>query len=70
MDRQYGKLILSEPALSDIKKVEPTGWRYLRVTFSLWPGQNTIIENVFRQRVIALLKTLYPDYSDWMVTAT
>jgi hypothetical protein len=38
--------------------------------FHLWPGQGTLIETTFKQRVVAAIKKRYPDYSDWMVIVT
>ncbi|MFC1575625.1 mechanosensitive ion channel family protein [Gemmatimonadota bacterium] len=49
---------------------EGGGWRYLRLRFRVWPGQGPLVETVFRQRVLAAMKELDPDYADWMVTVT
>ena len=70
MHHQHRSIIIKKPGLSRIQENEPGNWRYLRVIFGVWPGQGVIIENVFKQRVIALMKTLYPDYMDWMVVVT
>ena len=42
----------------------------LRIKFRVWPGQGTLIEGPFRQRVIHALRKLDPDYADWMVSVT
>jgi moderate conductance mechanosensitive channel len=68
MRDQYRAIILTEPEFIGIQKAGPEGWDYLRVMFTLWPGQNGLIENTFRQRVLSELKVLNPDYADWMVT--
>lgn len=48
----------------------PGNWRYLRVKFRVWPGQGTFIEHAFRQRALAALRRLDPEYADWMLTVT
>lgn len=70
MHSQYRSVILTPPETFGVKEAKAGNWRYLRVKFRLWPGQGTLIENTFKQRVIALMKKLYPDYGDWMVTVT
>jgi moderate conductance mechanosensitive channel len=68
MHEQYRAIILAEPAFIGIQKAGPEGWEYLRIMFTLWPGQNGLIETTFRQRITAELKSLNPDYADWMIT--
>jgi moderate conductance mechanosensitive channel len=46
------------------------GWRFVRVVLRIWPGQQPLIENAFRQRVTAALRGRFPEYADWMVTVT
>jgi moderate conductance mechanosensitive channel len=46
------------------------GWRFVRVVLRIWPGQQPLVENAFRQRVIAALRARHPEYADWMVTVT
>ena len=67
---QHKSIILAEPEIFKVKEAKAGKWRYLRVKFHLWPGQSSLIETTFKQRVIALLKKLYPDYPDWMITVT
>jgi small-conductance mechanosensitive channel len=45
-----------------------SGKEFLRVKFRLWPGRGSPIETVFKQEVYYALKTLDPNYQDWMVT--
>jgi small conductance mechanosensitive channel len=70
MHSQYRSIILTPPEIFGIKEARAGNWRYLRVKFRLWPGQSALIETTFRQRVAALMKKLYSDYADWMVTVT
>lgn len=70
MHAQYGAVILTEPEVMGVHEAVPGGWRYLRVKFRLWPGQGTILETSLKQRLLAALKQVHPDYADWMVTVT
>ena len=67
---QHPTAIVSEPELVGIREAEEGGWRFVRLKFRLWPGQQVLIEPGFRQRVVAFMKTVDPDYADWMVTVT
>ena len=68
MFSQYVSIILTEPETLGIKEAESGNWRYLRIKFRIWPGQGALVETTFRQRVIAVMKKMHPDYTDWMVT--
>ncbi len=70
MYSQHPSIVLEEPELFGIKLAEAGRWRYLRIKFRLWPGQGSLIETTFKQRIVASMKILYQDYSDWMVTVT
>lgn len=70
MQAQFGTTILDPPALGPITAAEPGGWSYLRVRFRIWPGQQALIENTFRQQMVSCLKAIDPGYADWMVTVT
>ncbi len=70
MQSQFNTIILSKPELQGVKEVEGKEWKYLRLRLRIWPGQNTLIDTVVRQRIINELKKLFPEYSDWMVTVT
>ena len=65
---QQKSIILEKPELFGVKEAKGGNWRYLRVKFRLWPGQNAIIETTFKQRVIDFMKKTHPNYSDWMIT--
>ena len=70
MYQQHKSIILSQPELFGIKEAKPAQWRYLRLKFRIWPGQGALIETAFKQRVIAAMKQIYPEYADWMVIVT
>jgi moderate conductance mechanosensitive channel len=64
---QHSAAVVSEPSLSDVRRAGPGGWRYIRIKFRIWPGQHTVVENVFRPRVVAFMRTFDEKYADWMV---
>jgi len=66
---QFGAIILSEPELAKMEQATPGQWNYLRVQFKIWPGQ-TLIETTFRPQMVNAMKTLDPNYADWMVPVT
>lgn len=68
MRTQYRSIVISDPEVFGIFRAEPAGWRYVRVKFRIWPGQGALIEQTFRQRVLAAMRTLDPAYADWMVS--
>jgi hypothetical protein len=43
-------------------------WKYLRVKFRIWPGQNHIVETTFKQRILAEIRKINNSYADWMIT--
>lgn len=67
---QQPAILLTEPEMSEPMDAGVGGWRFVRVKFRLWPGQNAFIETVFRQRCLARLRELDPDYADWMLTVS
>lgn len=66
---QFGAIILTEPEIGTVQVADPGGWNYLRVQFKIWPGQ-TLIETVFRPQMVSAMKTVDPNYADWMVPVT
>ena len=70
MYNQHKSIILGTPEIFGIKDVKEGQWRYLRVKVKLWPGQTSIIEGTFKERVIQELKKYDGDYASWMVTIT
>lgn len=67
---QHPAAILGTPELFGIRETEPHGWRYIRLKLRVWPGQQPLVETVFRQRITAYMKTLDEKYTDWMVPVT
>ncbi|HSJ25265.1 MAG TPA: mechanosensitive ion channel domain-containing protein [Longimicrobiales bacterium] len=65
---QHPAVFITDPELQGPFSADPGEWRYVRVKFRIWPGQGSFIEGAFRQRVLATLRRLDPDYADWMVT--
>ena len=65
---QHPSAIISEPELVGVREVEHGGWRFARLKFRIWPGQQSLIEPGFRQRVVAFMKTVDESYADWMVS--
>jgi moderate conductance mechanosensitive channel len=70
MYQQHKGIILNAPEIFGIKEARAGQWRYLRVKFRIWPGQNALIETTFKQRVSALMKGFKLEYADWMITVT
>lgn len=70
MRAQHSSIILNDPEIFGIQRAGSGGWRYVRVKFRLWPGQGTLIENTYRQRVIQTMKELTPTFNDHMITVT
>jgi len=70
MWRQFGAIILSEPALSPVETAQGGGWNFVRVHFKIWPGQGSLIETTFRQQMVSAMKTFAPNYADWQVAVT
>jgi small conductance mechanosensitive channel len=65
---QHAGILLAPPGLLGVH--DAGGWRYVRVRFTLWPGQGALVESVVRQRILAAVRALDPEYADWMVTVT
>jgi moderate conductance mechanosensitive channel len=63
---QHAAAVVSEPEILGVRETEPGGWRFVRLKLRIWPGQQPLVETVFRQRVIAYMRTLDEKYADWM----
>jgi small conductance mechanosensitive channel len=70
MRMQFTAIILSEPSIGMVEPAPGGGWKYVRVHFSIWPGQGSLIETTFRQHVVSAMKVFDPNYSDWQVPVT
>lgn len=66
---QFSAIIFDEPAFGNVQTTSGN-WNYLRVRFRIWPGQNSIIENVFTQQTAAAMKTFDPNYATWQIVVT
>jgi len=60
-----------------IMRVEPeieadestgSGRVFMRVKFRIWPDRIDPIKEAYKPEIVATLKTLNPDYADWMVS--
>lgn len=67
---QHRGVILEEPENQGVREAGPGGWSYLRLKVRIWPGQGALVETTLRQRVLATMRGLSPDYPDWMVVVT
>lgn len=67
---QHRSIVLRDPDILGVRPADPGGWRYLRVLFHMWPGQGALIETSYRQRLVAAVREVVPDYPDWMLTVT
>jgi small conductance mechanosensitive channel len=67
---QFQAIVLAKPELGELERADPGGWNFLRVKFTIWPGQGVLIETTFRQQMVTAMKTVDPAYADWMVTIT
>ena len=70
MRQQFPSIILGEPEMMGARRADPGGWQYVRVKFRIWPGQGSLIETGYRQRVLAAMRREHPEYADWMVAIT
>jgi len=70
MRAQHPAIIIGDPEVFGVREAEPGGWRYVRVKFRIWPGQEQLIQETFKQRVIGAVKELAPAFAPWMVDVT
>jgi moderate conductance mechanosensitive channel len=68
MRAQQPAIFLTDPEVEGPLPAQPGGWRFGRVKLRIWPGQGGFIETALRQRMLAALRRLDPDYADWMLT--
>ncbi|MCC5913481.1 MAG: mechanosensitive ion channel [Balneolaceae bacterium] len=67
---QHKAIVMEKPENFGIQKTMKGGWRFIRYKINLWPGQGALVETNFRKMALARLRTIYPDYSDWMINIT
>lgn len=46
----------------------PSGRVFVRIKFRIWPGRSAPIEGAYKQELVQTLKTLDPEYAEWMVS--
>lgn len=59
--------ILRAPLELEGRRQTASGKSFLRVKFRIWPGRGSIIENTFRQDLLARIKQIEPGYADYRV---
>jgi moderate conductance mechanosensitive channel len=66
--RQFSGIMIQSPTLSrrNIPGDAATP-PYIRIQFRIWPGQGGLIESAVRQRIIGSMRSITPEYQDWMV---
>jgi small conductance mechanosensitive channel len=67
---QHKAALITEHEVFGTFDVDGDGWRFLRLRFRVWPGQGALVEDIFRQRVLAAMRELDPEYPEWMVSVT
>jgi moderate conductance mechanosensitive channel len=70
MQEQFSALVLSEPTIEKVDLAPGGGGSFFRVHFKIMPGQGSLIETTFRQRMISAMKTFDPNYADWQMPVT
>jgi small conductance mechanosensitive channel len=68
--RQFDGIILSEPVVGGVERPAEAGWAFIRVHFTVWPGQGDLIETTFRQQTVNAMKPFSAAYADWQVPVT
>lgn len=62
-------LIIAAPSFEGIIKTS-RGKAFLRTKFRIWPGRGGVLETTLKEEMVASLKELDPNYSEWMVAVT
>jgi small-conductance mechanosensitive channel len=66
---QFPGLFITEPSVEGRIKTR-TDKEFARFKFRIWPGRGAVLETALKQEIFQSLKTLNPDYADWMVTVS
>ena len=64
---QFSGIFRNKPEIGP-RSTTPAGRVFVRVKFRIWPGRSGPIETAYKQEMVQTLKTLDPDYADWMVS--
>jgi moderate conductance mechanosensitive channel len=67
---QQPAILLSDPEVLGPFDAAPGDWHFIRVKFRVWPGQGPFVEGAFRQRTLAALRRIDPEYAEWMITVS
>jgi len=70
MRAQFAAIILHDPEIGRLETARGGAWDFCTVSFKIWPGQGSLIENTFRQHVVSAMKAFDPAYADWQVPVT
>ncbi len=70
MWRQFDGIILGEPVVGGVERPPDAGWEFIRVHFTVWPGQGNLIETTFRQQTVNAMKPFNAAYADWQIPVT
>jgi small conductance mechanosensitive channel len=70
MWRQFDGIILSEPVVGGVERPPKAGWAFIRVHFTVWPGQGDLIETTFREQTVNAMKPFNAAYAGWQVPVT
>ena len=68
--RQFDGIILSEPVVGGVEWPAEARWAFIRVHFTVWPGQGDLIETTFCQQTVNAMKPFDAAYADWQVPVT
>ncbi|MBI9066486.1 MAG: mechanosensitive ion channel [Salinivirgaceae bacterium] len=63
---QYPTIFRGSSSLYDDKETS-SGKRFARLKLRIWPGRIGMIEGIFKQELLTLLKENNPDFKDWML---
>ncbi len=64
---QYPGILLLPPSFES-REETAAHFSFLRFKFRIWPGQEAVLEQTVKATVVQALKSIDPDYADWMVT--
>jgi moderate conductance mechanosensitive channel len=68
MRAQHRGAIVADPEWRGVH--DAGAWRYARLAIRIWPGQGPLLEQTFSRRAVAALRTLSPDYQEWMASVS
>ena len=63
---RFPGILIREPSLEGHYKTVADK-EYLRIKFRIWPGQGAPLETYFKREAVESLKSIDPDFMDWMI---